>query len=210
MGTAKVASIAGSATSSVQYARRVPFRSHILGATAVGALIGSFLGARLISFLHPAVVKPAIFVLLIGVFLYMLFKKDFGQSQHIEKSERHSILHGSLFGLLIGLYDGFLGPGAGSFLILFFVGIIGFDFLQASAHAKVINFVTNLGALIYFAASKNVLWHIALPMAAAQMIGSFVGVRAALLRGNQFIRYFFLAIMGLMILRYGYDLFLKN
>lgn len=209
MGTAKISSIAGSTMSSVQYARQVTFQKRTLFMTIIAALIGAFLGARLINYLQPNVVKPSIFFLLIIVFVYMFLKKDFGQSPKAQISESKSVLYSSLFGFVVGIYDGFLGPGTGSFLILFFVSTIGFDFLLASAHAKVVNLATNVGAVIYFIASHNVLWAVALPMAACNLTGSYIGSRLAMLKGNRFIRLFFLGVIFLMILRYGYDIFLK-
>lgn len=209
MGTAKISSIAGSMMSSVQYARQVTFQKRTLIVTIIAAIVGAFLGARLINYLQPNVVKPSIFFLLIVVFIYMLLKRDFGQSQKEQITESKAVLYSSFFGFVVGIYDGFLGPGTGSFLILFFVSTIGFDFLLASAHAKVVNLATNIGAVIYFLATDNVLWSFALPMAFFNLTGSFVGSRLAMLKGNRFIRLFFLGVIFLMILRYGYDIFLK-
>ena len=209
MGTAKISSIAGSTMSSIQYARQVVFQRKTLTATIIAAMLGAFLGARLIHFLQPNVVKPSIFFLLIVVFVYMLLKRDFGQSKKAQIAESKAILFGVIFGFIVGVYDGFLGPGTGSFLILFFVSAIGFDFLLASAHAKVVNLATNIGAVIYFIATDNVLWSIALPMAFCNLSGSFIGSRLAMLKGTRFIRLFFLLVIFLMILRYGYDIFFK-
>lgn len=209
MGTAKISSIAGSTMSSIQYARQVTFQKRTLIVTIIAAIVGAFLGARLINYLQPNVVKPSIFFLLIVVFIYMLFKRDFGQNPKEQIMESKAVLYSSIFGFIVGIYDGFLGPGTGSFLILFFVSTIGFDFLLASAHAKVVNLATNVGAVIYFLATDNVLWSFALPMAFFNLTGSFVGSRLAMLKGNRFIRLFFLGVIFLMILRYGYDIFLK-
>lgn len=207
MGTAKVSSIMGSTMSSIQFAKKVTFKKRILLATIIAAMIGAFIGARLIHYLQPSVVKPAIFFMLILVFMYMLIKRDFGQTQEIEVSESKSMVYGGIFGFFVGLYDGFLGPGTGSFLILFFISAIGFDFLLASAHAKVVNLATNIGAVIYFVSTENILWTIALPMGFCNLLGSYLGARLAMLRGNKFIRLFFLGVIFLMIVRYGYDIF---
>jgi uncharacterized protein len=207
MGTAKVSSIFGTSVASYQLAKQVVLRRQVLLVTTLLAGFGSFVGARLIHFLHPSVVKPVILVLLIVVFIYMLLKKDFGQTLKAEITGSKSLIYSGLFGFLVGVYDGFLGPGTGSFLILFFVSVLGFDFLLASAHAKLVNFATNLGALFYFFFSNNILWQYALPMGVSSMVGSYFGSKAAVLRGNQFIRYFFLGIILLMIGRYGYDIF---
>lgn len=206
MGTAKISSIAGSIMSSIQYAMRISFNKRILATTIVSAIIGAFIGARLISYLQPAVVKPVIFILLVAVFIYLFSKKDFGQTGETENLHPNAVLYSVLFGFIVGIYDGFLGPGTGSFLILFFISVIGFDFLQASAHAKVVNLATNVGAVIYFGWSGNILWQYALPMAFCNLSGAFFGSRAALLRGNKFVRKVFLVVIFLMILRYGYDI----
>jgi uncharacterized protein len=210
MGTAKISSIAGSSMSSWQYSRHVDLRWRVLAATGIAALTCSFLGARLISYLDPALVKPVIWVLLVVVFIYLWIKKDFGQFVRKAIPERQAMVRGVLFGSIAGLYDGFLGPGTGSFLILFFISAIGYDFLNASAHAKFINLLTNIGAVIYFVFNGYVLWHIALPMAACNLSGSYLGTKAALLRGNAFVRVFFLCVMALMIGRYGWDIFYKK
>jgi uncharacterized protein len=207
MGTAKISSIMGSTMSSIQFAKQVTFKKRILGVTIVAAMLGAFIGARLIHYLQPSVVKPAIFFMLILVFVYMLIKRDFGQTQNVDITESKSMIYGGIFGFLVGLYDGFLGPGTGSFLILFFISAIGFDFLLASAHAKVVNLATNVGAVVYFASTNNVLWSVALPMGLCNLSGSYLGARLAMLRGNRFIRLFFLGVIFLMIVRYGYDIF---
>ena len=207
MGTAKFSSLMGSSASAVQYAQRVRFRWRILLATIAAAFVGSFIGARMISFLNPNFVKPVIFGLLVVVFVYMLLKKDFGQTTKPELIGSKPIIYGLVFGFIVGFYDGFLGPGTGSFLILFFVAVVGFDFLTASAHAKMVNVATNIAAFIYFVAHGNVLWHYALPMAACNLTGSFIGAKAALLRGNRFVRWVFLGVIFMMILRYGRDIF---
>lgn len=207
MGTAKISSIMGSTMSSIQFAKQVTFKKRILLTTIIAAMLGAFIGARLIHYLQPSVVKPAIFFLLIVVFTYMLIKRDFGQTEIKNITESKSMLYGGVFGFIVGLYDGFLGPGTGSFLILFFISAIGFDFLLASAHAKVVNLATNIGAVIYFVSTNNVFWAVALPMGLCNLSGSYLGARLAMLRGNRFIRLFFLGVIFLMILRYGYDIF---
>jgi uncharacterized membrane protein YfcA len=107
--------------------------------------------------------------------------------------------------LLIGFYDGFIGPGTGSFLVLIFISVLGQDFLHASAHAKIVNMATNLASIIYFAINGNILFELAIPMAACNMLGGFIGSKFALLKGNKFIRLFFLCVVCATIVRFGYD-----
>jgi uncharacterized membrane protein YfcA len=121
-------------------------------------------------------------------------------------SRRQQLIRMILMAVIIGFYDGFFGPGTGSFLVLGLVGLLGFDFLRASAHAKWVNVATNAASLLFFASRGSVLFAIAIPMAIANLLGAFLGVRLALLKGNGFIRVFFLGVIAATILRFAYDL----
>ena len=127
-----------------------------------------------------------------------------------EANPSKSIIYGVLIGITLGFYDGFFGPGTGSFLILAFISILGFDFLTASAHAKIVNVFTNLGSIIIFGWQGNIMWSYALPMAVFNLLGSLTGSRMAILRGNTFVRKIFLFVIFLMILRYGYDIVMRQ
>jgi uncharacterized protein len=116
---------------------------------------------------------------------------------------------GILISIVIGFYDGFIGPGAGSFLILAFVSFLGFDFLHSSAYAKLVNLATNLGSLTLFILKGKVIWMVALPMSVSNALGGMIGARLAIARGNHFIRIFFLFVVVLMLLRFLYDIFVK-
>ncbi len=109
-------------------------------------------------------------------------------------------------GAVVGFYDGFFGPGTGSFLVLGFIALIGFDFLRASAHAKLVNVATNLASTLFFINKGGLLYAVALPMAVANLSGAFLGARLAILRGNRFIRVFFLFVIATTILRFGWDI----
>ena len=110
-----------------------------------------------------------------------------------------------VIGLVIGFYDGFFGPGTGSFFVLAFVLILGFEFVQASAYAKIVNCMTNISALFVFIRQGNYILGIAVLMAVFNIAGGILGSKMALKRGNGFIRIFFLIIVSILILRYGYD-----
>ncbi|MBI3219554.1 MAG: TSUP family transporter [Bacteroidetes bacterium] len=120
-----------------------------------------------------------------------------------------ALTRGIVSGLVIGFYDGFIGPGTGSFLVLMFISLLGHDFMHASAHAKTVNLATNMASIIYFASTGNILFELAIPMAVCNMAGGFVGTRFALLRGNKFIRIFFLCVVCATILRFSCDVFFK-
>jgi uncharacterized membrane protein YfcA len=155
--------------------------------------------------------KALAFGILIMVALYTYWKKDFGtQGTADPQPFSRQLAYGALMGLLLGFYDGFFGPGTGSFLVLGFITLIGLDFLRASAHAKLVNIATNMGSLLYFSIKSVILIKIALPMAVCNVTGSFFGARLAILKGNKFIRVFFLVVVTATILRFGYDLFVKG
>ena len=114
---------------------------------------------------------------------------------------------GALFGLLIGLYDGFFGPGTGSFLIFGFIRVFGMDFVRASASAKVINVATNISAIGFFASHGPILWTVGLVMAACNLAGAQVGTHLALKHGAGFIRKAFLLVVALLIVKQLADLY---
>jgi uncharacterized protein len=205
-GTNKVSSICGTGMAVVQYARRIPIRWRSILPAGAAAFVFSFLGARAVTRLPPELLRPLVLGFLVAVALYTFWNKNLGAHHAPRLATRRERQWGVAIGMGLGFYDGFFGPGTGSFLIFAFIGWFGFDFLSASASAKVINFATNLAAVGYFAATGNVLWRYALPMAACNVLGSLAGTRLAILRGNRFVRGFFLVVAAVLILRLGYDL----
>ena len=109
--------------------------------------------------------------------------------------------------LVIFIYDGFIGPGAGSFFILAFVSLLGYDFLHASAQAKMVNLATNLGSIVLFTIKGKIIWAVTLPMAICNAIGGMLGARLAIKKGNRFIRLFFLLIVCGTLLRFAWLVF---
>jgi uncharacterized membrane protein YfcA len=148
--------------------------------------------------------------MLIIVFIYTYSKKDFGLAVEKTVTRKKEFMWCTIMAVLLGFYDGFIGPGTGSFLILFFISILGFDFLKASAHAKLVNVSTNVGSILFFSRSGHILYQYAIPMAVCNFIGSIIGSRLAILKGNKFIRVFFLLVITGTIIRFGYDIFVKK
>ena len=206
-GTNKIAGLSGTSIAAVQYARRIKFNWKLLIITAISSFLFSYIGAKLVSNININILKPFIFFMLIAIAIYTFKKKDFGSIQTKKIAEKRKYLFGILLGIIIGFYDGFLGPGTGSFLVLGFVALLGFEFLEASAYAKVINCVTNISALYVFISQGDYILEIAIIMAVSNVIGSIIGSRMAILRGNTFIRQLFLFVVCIMIIRYGYDVF---
>jgi len=203
-GTNKFASICGTSMAVAQYSRRVKIQWRLLLPAAIAALIFSTLGARAVASFPKEKLEPVILTMMIAVAAYTFSKKDFGHLHAPKLTLTQTKLFGILTGVIIGFYDGFFGPGTGSFLIFIFIGVFGFDFLNASAHAKVINLVTNLGPVTYFACTHNILYAYAIPMAICNLTGSTIGSRLAVLKGNRFVRTLFLFVVSAMILRYGW------
>lgn len=209
LGTTKIPSFSGTAVSLYQYAKHVEIKWKLLLWIALAAFLSAMLGSRLVVSISNEVFKPIILVALIVVAIYTYSKKNFGQHDEKGLSFNTSLIRGVVAGLIIGFYDGFIGPGTGSFLVLMFITLLGFDFMHASAHAKSVNLATNAASILYFTLSGHVIFELAVPMALCNMLGGFVGTRFALLKGNQFIRLFFLTIVCATILRFAYDIFVK-
>lgn len=207
LGTTKIPSISGTAFAAWRYSRHVDFNWRLMGGIAALAFAGAMLGAYCVTLIDNAVIKPVIFVVLIGVALYSYFKKNFGQPKPVDHTPLYQMTIGMLSGLIIGFYDGLIGPGTGTFFILVFIALLGYDFLHASASAKLINMATNLAAICYFAGTGHILYEFAIPMAICNMGGAYFGTRLALLKGNTFIRVFFLLVVFGTILRLAWDIF---
>ena len=210
LGTTKIPSFLGTAMAAFQYAGRVPIQKKLLALMCTLALAAAYLGSKTVSIVSNTYMKPVIFCVLILVALYTYTKKDFGISAARQHKIKKEWIPASVFAVVIGFYDGFIGPGAGSFLILFFVSILGFDFLRASAHSKFVNLATNMGSILFFGGSGHILFQYAIPMAICNFTGSIFGARLAILKGNAFIRVFFLVVITGTILRFGYDIFFKK
>lgn len=206
-GTNKISALAGTSMAAVQYSRHIRYNLKLLTTVALFAFIASFAGAKTVSIINPSVLKPVILVILILIGIYTFLKKDLGTVQSKSLSENKKLFFGSLLGLIVGFYDGFLGPGTGSFLVLGFVVLLGFEFVSASAYAKIINCATNVSALFVFIRQGNYLLGVAIIMAVGNVAGSLIGSRMAIKKGNHFIRIFFLIVVAILIMRYAYDVF---
>lgn len=209
LGTNKMAAIAGMTMAASQYAKKVKFDFRLLAVIALAAFGASNLGVKLLHYIDVEILKPIILVVLVLIFIYSLIKKDLGAVQTKKLSLRKRLLFGALIGTLVGFYDGFIGPGTGSFLVLGFVVILGFEFITASAYAKIINCFSAISAMIVFVQMGNYILGLGILMSICNISGNFIGSRMALKNGNGFIRYVFIIIVGLMILRYAYDIFFK-
>lgn len=208
-GTNKLASVFGTSSAAIQYGRRLAIPWRVAGPAAIAAALGSWLGARVVVLFPPAALRPLILTLLILVAIYTFLRKDFGVVQRPLTDRTRALQLALLIGVVIGFYDGFFGPGTGSFLIFLFIRFLGMDFLHASVSAKIVNVSTNIAAIAVFAAHGDVLWKAAAIMACCNLLGSRVGTTLALRHGAVFIRKAFLIVVVVLILRFSADTFLR-
>ena len=205
LATNKLASLCGTTVSSVTYYRRVrPDPRTFLPLMAL-AFVGSASGA-LVAFLIPrSAFDPILLVVLIVVGGYVVARPDLGGDTLLRfRGHRHTVA-AMVTGLAVGFYDGALGPGTGSFFVFVLVGLLGYDFLEASAKARLANWATNLAALCVFVPQGQLLWKIGLMIGAANLVGSYVGARTAVARGSGFVRLFFLVVVAAFVIRIGSD-----
>lgn len=206
LATNKLASVFGTATSSISYYRSVRPSLRTAVPMAAVALLAAVGGASVAALLPPEVFTPIIMVALVAVALITLFKPALGA---VTKLKYRGVKHVALAlaaGAAIGFYDGMIGPGTGTFLVIALVALLGYDFLMASAQAKIVNFATNLGALLLFIPLGAVLWPLGLIMGVANIAGSLLGSRMAIKRGAKFVRALFLVIVAALIVKLGFDL----
>lgn len=205
LGTNKGAAIWGTALAAWRYARRVELRWGSLGPAIGCALAGSGLGAWTLTQIDATRLRIVLPLLLLAVLVYTLWNKNLGQTHAPLWAGRREALLASAIGLGIGFYDGLFGPGTGSFFVFLLVRALGYDFLHASASAKLLNTATNGAALALFASTGHLWWGLAAAMALANMAGSLLGTHLALTRGAAFVRRVFLWVVGALILRTGWD-----
>lgn len=201
----KLPSFSGTLFAALQYLKKVKLNIRLTTVMCTIAFFSSFAGSELLSVVSNDFMKPVLLIVLIGVAIYTYTKKDFGQHEAKDHPPVKELWFAIAISLIIGFYDGFIGPGAGSFLILAFISLLGYDFLHASAQAKLVNLATNLGSILLFTMKGKIIWIVALPMAACNAIGGMLGARMAIAKGNRFIRIFFLVIVIGTLLRFAWD-----
>lgn len=209
LGTNKSASVWGTTISAWKYSRRVDIPWAALTPAIAISFAGSFAGAWAVTVISSEFLRKLLPVILVLVLIYTLLKKDMGRHHAPRYAGRAQTLMACAIGLVIGFYDGFFGPGTGSFFVFLFVRLLGYDFLNASVSAKLLNIATNLAAIMLFAMKGHVWWHFALPLALANVVGSLLGTHMALRHGTGFVRGIFILVVSALILKTGYDAFLR-
>lgn len=209
IGSLKIPAFSGTAFASYQYLKKVTINWRILIIMMLLAFPAAFFGSTVLTYISNDFMKPILLAVLTLLAIYTYAKKNFGQHQARNISAKTQILNAVGISFVVGFYDGFIGPGTGSFLVVAFISIMGFDFLHASANAKMVNLATNFGSICLFILKGKIIWAIALPMAASNAIGGWTGAKLAINRGNKFIRIFFLVVVIGTLIRFAYDVFFK-
>ncbi|MBV8046624.1 MAG: TSUP family transporter [Paludibacterium sp.] len=206
LGTNKLASALGTSFAARSYLKRVRLPWAVILPAASAAFAMAFVGAAAVSLVPKSVLRPMVLVLMLLIGWYTLHKKDFG-ALHVPRGigTREKVM-ALLFGAAIGFYDGLFGPGTGSFLIFLFIRYYGFDFIHASASAKLVNLATNIAALMFFIPAHHVLYRYAIPMGACNILGALTGSWLAIRQGTVFVRKLFLCLTGGLIIKLCYDL----
>jgi len=205
LGTVKLPSLLGTSIAAYHYHKQVQMQWRWVIPLAAVAFTASLSGSVLATQVSNTYYKPIVLCILIVVAIYTYQQKQLGIVTKQVPDASKALVYSLVAGGVIGFYDGFIGPGTGSFLVLAFVAFMGNNFVQASAHAKLVNVATNLASILYFSSKGYVLWSLALPMAAANIAGNYAGVKLALLKGNSFVRVVFLCVVAATICRLAWD-----
>lgn len=208
-GTNKAASIWGTGWATWQYARRVYMDWACLWPAACAAAAGSGVGASLVGLVPAVGMRRALPLVLAALLVYTLMRKDLGRAHQPVEDPSLRLRRAVAIGAGVGFYDGLFGPGTGSFFVFLFVRLLRFDFLHASAAAKLLNVSTNASAVAWFAWTGHVWWHLALPMAVANVAGSVLGARLATRHGAAFVRVVFIWVVLALIVRTAWDGWLR-
>jgi uncharacterized membrane protein YfcA len=205
LATNKLSSICGTSVSSATYYRRIRPDPRTFGPLMACAFVGSMGGAVVASHISESAFDPIVLVVLIVVGGYVLLRPSLGETTALRYAGHRHVAVAMVTGLVIGCYDGALGPGTGSFFVITLVALLGYSFLEASAKARLANWATNLAALCVFVPQGAVLWKVGLVMGVCNLAGGYLGARTAVVRGTRFIRIFFIVVVSAFIVRIGGD-----
>ncbi|HWQ41628.1 MAG TPA: TSUP family transporter [Desulfosporosinus sp.] len=205
LGTNKFAASMASLNSSITFARSGKVNIRLVKWQIPFTLVGAFLGAWAVLGVSSAFLSKAVLVLILLVGIYTLLHKNLGMENNFQGLNFYNIFAGCLFALALGFYDGFFGPGTGSFLIFSFIALFGFDFVAASANSKVLNFTSNFAALLIFAWKGKILLAYGIPMAIFMILGSYFGTKLALHRGAALVKPIFITMSFLVAAKLIYQ-----
>ncbi len=203
LATNKMQSSFGSFSATYNYARNGHVKPLEMRAAIAFTFVGAVSGTLAVQALDSSLILQVMPFLLVGAALYFAL----GPKMHDEDAH-HLMEKGPfylLFGLAIGFYDGFFGPGTGSFWTLAFVAVLGFNVLKAIAHTKVLNFTSNIASLLFFAIGGHVVWTVGLCMAGGQLIGARIGSHLAMKHGAGLVRPLLIIVSMIMTGKLVFD-----
>lgn len=206
LGTNKFSSTCASFTSSLKFAQSGKVNFKLLKFTAPFTLLGAALGVKCALILNPSYLNVIVLVMLLCVGIYSLFSKTSGIEDNFKGLSRRNILLGIVLAFSLGFYDGFFGPGTGSFLIFALISIFGFDFLSAAGNAKIMNFISNITSLVLFAFNGQIKYLYGVPVALSMILGAQVGTKLALTKGSRLIKPIFVAMSLAVALKMLYTM----
>ncbi|MCE3284750.1 MAG: rane protein [Steroidobacteraceae bacterium] len=207
LGTGKLAGLAGTSSAIARFIRHVRLDWKLVLSAAGGAFVASLAGAWLATLFSPERFRTLVPALLSLVLLYTLLHRDLGREHRPRNRGRRGHWLAAATAGGIGLYDGFFGPGTGSFLVFLFVRVFGLDFLHASASAKIVNASTNVAAIILFGLTGELYWLLGLAMSACNVVGAQFGSHLAIRKGSALVRRVFLLVVGSLIAKTAWDAF---
>jgi len=205
LGTNKFAASMASLNSSITFARSGKVHFPLVKWQIPFTLIGALLGAWSVLSVSSAFLSKAVLVLILLVGIYTMVHKTLGMENNFKGLNSGNIVLGCLFALALGFYDGFFGPGTGSFLIFSFIALFGFDFVVASANSKVLNFTSNFASLLIFAWHGKILLYYGTPMALFMILGSYIGTKLAIQRGAELVKPIFITMSLLVAVKLIYQ-----
>lgn len=205
LGTNKVAASMGTLCSMMSFTRSGKVDVSLLKILFPLSFIGSACGVFVVQMIPPDFLKPLVIVMLIGVAIYSLIKKDWGDMSTFAGMTRRRWLLLGLASFALGFYDGFFGPGAGSFMLFSFL-LIGFDFVVAAGNAKALNFASNIAAAVFFSLYGSVNFYYAVPMGLIMIVGAYFGSRMAITKGAAYVRPLFIGMTTLLVGKQIYDM----
>ncbi|MCP1146363.1 TSUP family transporter [Lysinibacillus endophyticus] len=209
VATNKLAGSMGSLTSTITFYKSGKIDLKPIAKLFPIVFIASMIGAWIVHLMDPTLLKPLMLIMLALVAVYTIFKKDWGNISTYKKLTKKKYIGFIFLVSAIGFYDGFLGPGTGSFLIFSFL-LIGFDFLKAAGNAKFLNFASNIGALVMFLMLGQINFIYGFTMGVAQIIGAIVGSKFAIKRGTNYVRVLFIVVTISLLAKNTYDYFTNN
>ncbi|QYJ04138.1 TSUP family transporter [Nocardioides panacisoli] len=203
LATNKIAAFCGTSAAAATYYRRIRPDPRTFGPMMACAFVGAVGGAAVASQIPRSAFEPIVLVVLVVLGTYVVFQPTIGEETLLRFSGGRHLAAAMAIGTVIGFYDGALGPGTGTFFVFALVGLLGYDFLEASAKTRLANWATNLGALALFIPTGAVLWKVGLLMGVSNLLGGYLGARSAVARGATFVRVFFVLVVGAFAVRIG-------